>query len=166
MRILPWLALVLAGVTACGGGAGSGTECTGIGASAGIGVDVAPLPAGTTVRAAKVEACWAGSCREVPVELRAATQAVDQGCSGDGPDAACSATMRETGGATGFATLPGLPAEPIRVTVEVGTVDGAVFARRELRVTPAAVYPNGPGCAAAGPQAQLTVDAEGRVHRS
>ncbi|PRX44629.1 hypothetical protein B0I33_111141 [Prauserella shujinwangii] len=165
MRALPALALVLVAVTACGSSAGSGERaCTAIAARAGIGVDLAPPPEGTEPREATVEACWGGSCRTVSVELVPETAATETTCEGDEPDSVCSARMRETGGLTGFADLPELPAEPVEVTLTVVTADGGEYAHRTLRVTPELVYPNGPGCGGEAAQAHLTVDSQGRVH--
>ncbi len=144
-------------------GTGDGRPCTEIGARVGIGVQVAPPPAGTSLREAAVEACWEGSCRTVPVELSPATEVAETTCTGEGPDDPCSARLRETGGYTGFAPMSGLPTGPVQVTLTVTDADGERFAHRTLEVTPELVYPNGPDCEPGGPQAQLEVDEQGRV---
>ncbi|PXY31308.1 hypothetical protein [Prauserella muralis] len=163
MRALTAFALLL--VAGCGASAGSGGEvaCTEIGAPAGIGVDVAPREQGPQAEAATVEACWGGSCETVRTDLRPSTTAGPTSCTGEGPDAVCSAGVRETGGRNGFADIAGLPEQPVELTLTVTAADGTELARRTLTVTPAPVYPNGRGCPPQGPQAQLTVTADGEI---
>lgn len=71
-----------------------------------------------------LEACWHGQCVTHPVGLL--------------PDS--------------FVDLPGLPAEPVRVTVRFD--DRKPYT---TYVTPTFVQPGGPPCGNAGPQAQLHV---------
>ncbi|PXY34404.1 hypothetical protein BAY59_02415 [Prauserella coralliicola] len=164
MRRLSLLALLL--VAGCGTSAGTGggqVACTEIGAPRGVSVDLAPGPAAAAASTAALEACWAGKCRTYPLELSPSTEAIDTGCGGDQPDAVCSAEVRETGGKHGFATVDDLPELPVRVTLTITGDDGAETSRQTLDITPEPVYPNGPHCPAMGPQAKLTVDADGTV---
>lgn len=155
-RVIVSWCLVLAGCVGCSGAA----ECTAIGMPAGIGVDVASgLPAHT----AEVEVCREGRCETMAVELRPATEAVDDGCEGEGPDAVCSAHVRETGGTTGFADLPDLPDRPVEVRLVVSDLAGETLATGTVRATPQWGSPNGPGCGAGGPQLHLDVAADGTV---
>lgn len=150
MRILVLLSLAL--LAACGTQAGAPDRaCTAIGARVGIGVEIAPSVAASVVDTTSLEVCWNGSCHTYPVELSPSTAAVDSTCTGTGPDDACSARMRETGGKNGFADIPDLPASPVQVTLSGVT----------LTVTPKLLYPNGPDCGAGGPQAKVVVDETG-----
>ncbi|WIY04103.1 hypothetical protein QRX60_09730 [Amycolatopsis mongoliensis] len=148
MRRIRWIAAIVL-VTAGCGQAGSGTEagCPAIGTPVGIGLTV-PDPAGIT--RATLEACWGGQCVTRPVGLFPETAAGPTSCTGTGPDSSCGASMVPTGGLQGFADIPGLPAEPIRVTVRFD--DGKPHT---VAVTPAFTEPGGPACGKAGPQAQL-----------
>ncbi|WP_439385668.1 hypothetical protein [Amycolatopsis lexingtonensis] len=141
------------------GAAGCGTEpevaCTAIGTPVGIGLSV-PDPAGIT--RATLDACWGGRCVTRQVALFPATAAGPTSCTGTGPDASCGTSMVPTGGLQGFADVPGLPAEPVRVTVRFD--DGKPHG---VEVTPAFSEPNGPACGKAGPQAQLLVGAGGEL---
>jgi hypothetical protein len=150
MRILVLLALAL--LTACGAQARSGWACTAIAVPVGIGVEIAPSVA-ARFASLSLDVCWNGSCHTYPVALSPSTTAVDSTCTGTGPDDACTAHMRETGGKNGFADIPDLPAGPVQVTLSGVT----------LTVTPKLRYPNGPGCGGGGPQAHLVVDQNG-VH--
>lgn len=143
--------MALAGVallTACGTqAAGPGHACTAIGSVVGIRVQIDPEVANKFGRTEQLRVCLPGRCESVAVLLGPATTAMGTECN----DQACSAHMRETGGKTGIATIPDLPASPVSVT----------FAGQTLTITPKQTYPNGPDCGAGGPQAQLTVDALG-----
>lgn len=164
MRRLAPLALLL--VAGCGVSPGAGEDCTAIGARVGVGVDVAPRPAGPEADAATLEACWADTCRTYPVDLFPSTRAGGTTCTGDAPDDVCSAEAVETGGRHGFADIPDLPEQPVRVTLTVTADGGEQIARQTLEITPEPVYPNGPRCGAGGPQASLTVDRAGAVRES
>ncbi|MBE1499321.1 hypothetical protein H4696_006421 [Amycolatopsis lexingtonensis] len=136
------------------GAAGCGTDevaCTDIGTPVGIGLSV-PDPAGIT--RATLDACWDGRCVTRQVALFPETAAGATTCS----DGACGVSMVPTGGLQGFADVPGLPAEPVRVTVRFD--DGKPHG---VEVTPAFSEPNGPACGKAGPQAQLLVGAGGEL---
>ncbi|TNC29563.1 hypothetical protein [Amycolatopsis alkalitolerans] len=147
MRLL----VLLVVLTACGTQAGAPERaCTAIGAMPGISVAIAPSVAARFGGTAGIDVCWNGSCHGYPVVLTPATTAVATPCTG-GPDDTCGARMRETGGKTGFATVPGLPAAPVTLT----------FSGETVSVTPELVYPNGPACGAGGPQAKITVDEKG-----
>ncbi|GAB2991899.1 hypothetical protein LWP59_33980 [Amycolatopsis acidiphila] len=148
MRIL----VLLVVLTACGTQAGAPDRaCTEIGTPVGIGVRIAPSVAARFTGTTSLEACWNGACHTYPVALSPETTATGSTCTGTAPDDTCTARMRETGGKTGFANVPGLPAAAVRVTFSGETVD----------VTPKLLYPNGPDCGAGGPQANLVVDAQG-----
>ncbi|WP_236789340.1 hypothetical protein [Amycolatopsis sp. GM8] len=151
MRRLTLLLLMVV-LAACGTQAGApGQPCTGIGTPVGIGVQIAPAVAARFMDTTSLDACWNGSCHTYQVQLHAATAAAETSCTGTGPDDACTAHMRETGGKTGFATIPDLPAAPVQAT----------FAGETVTVTPKLLYPNGPTCGGGGPQASLTVDETG-----
>jgi hypothetical protein len=159
MRVLPVMAMVLVAATACGSPSGAGGEraCTMIGAQVGIGLDLEPAAA-AKVGSATLVACWASTCDTQDLVLSPSTAAASTTCTGDKPTDSCSARMTPTGGKHGFATLPGLPAEPVRVTVRL-----SAFPEQTLEVTPKPVYLNGPDCGGGGPQATLHVDANGVV---
>lgn len=159
MRMLPVTAMVLVAVTACGSPSGAGGEraCTMIGAQVGIGLDIEPAAA-AKVDSATLVSCWASTCDTQDLMLSPSTGAASSTCTGDKPTDSCSAQVVPTGGKHGFATLPGLPAEPIRVTVRLSG-----FPEQTLDVIPELVYPNGPDCGSGGPQANLRVDANGVV---
>ncbi len=136
---------MLAAVTA--GCAGPEVACPAIGFAVGIGLSI-PSPDG--ISKATLEACWRGRCSTHEVGLHPETTAGATTCTGTGPDDSCGTSMRPTGGLQGFATIPGLPAEPVKVTVRFD--DGKPHT---VEVTPAFSEPNGPACGKAGPQAQL-----------
>src|SRR4051812_29262473 len=103
---------MLAAVTA--GCAGPEVACTAIGARVGIGLSI-PAPEG--ISRATLEACWRGQCVTREVGLYPETAGGATTCTGTGPDDSCGTSMVPTGGLTGFADIPGLPAEPVKVTV-------------------------------------------------
>lgn len=158
MRAVFAFALIL--LAGCGSAPGAGVTCTAIGAPAGVGVATAP---GLPAHAAEVRVCWEGECRSADAVLNPATEPVDEGCDGDSPEDVCSARLRPTGGAVGFASVPGLPDEPVELTLTVTDRAGESLVTRTLEATPRWVHPNGPECGAAGPQLQLDVAADGRV---
>ncbi|MCR6489742.1 hypothetical protein M8542_43720 [Amycolatopsis sp. OK19-0408] len=127
-----WLAALLLLTAGCS--TTPEVACPAIGTRVGIGLTV-PQPAGIT--RATLEACWGDQCVTRPADLR--------------PDDA-------TGGLQGFADVPGLQAEPIRVTVRFD--DGKPHT---TVVTPAFSEPGGPACGQAGPQAQLVAGADREV---
>ncbi len=146
MRAFPWIALAAAGTAGC---AAPVVACPAIGYLTGISLTI-PAPAGIT--RATLEACWRGQCVNRAIDLTPETTAGAATCAGTGPDSACGASMVPTGGLHGFADIPGLPAEPVRVTVRFD--DGRPHA---TDVTPTFSEPNGPACGKAGPQVQLLV---------
>ncbi|WP_143047303.1 hypothetical protein [Amycolatopsis xylanica] len=155
---LPALALVLAGVTACGAiGAGRGLECTNIGADAGIGIDLVPEAAGP-ITSGQMEICWDGHCLTRELVLSPSTKVGATGCAGTDPSSACSAQAVPTGGKHGFAEVPGLPTTDVKVTVGF---DGGPT--RTVHLIPKLVFPNGPECGGLGPQGQLELAADGTV---
>ncbi|WIX87109.1 hypothetical protein [Amycolatopsis sp. DG1A-15b] len=137
--------VVFAAVTA--GCAGPERACTAIGVPVGISLSI-PSPNG--ISKATLEVCWRGRCVTDEVGLHPETSAGATTCTGTGPDSSCGTSMVPTGGLHGFATIPGLPAEPVQVTVRFD--DGKPHT---LEVTPSFAEPNGPGCGKDGPQAQL-----------
>lgn len=145
MRRIPWGVVLLAATAA--GCTGPEVACPDIGTPTGIGLTIAN-PGGIT--RATLEACWGDQCVTRPVDLHPDTAAGPASCTGTGPDSACGASMVPTGGLRGFADVPGLPAEPVRVTVRFD--DGKPHT---VVVTPAFSEPGGPACGKAGPQAQL-----------
>ncbi|WP_410562209.1 hypothetical protein [Amycolatopsis sp. cmx-4-61] len=136
---------ILATVTA--GCTGPEVACPAIGFAVGIGLSI-QSPQG--ISRATLEACWRGQCVTRDVGLYPETSAGATTCTGTGPDSSCGTSMVPTGGLHGFADLPGLPAEPVRVTVRFD--DGKPHS---VEVTPSFTEPNGPACGKAGPQAQL-----------
>jgi len=150
------LALVPA-LVGCGGGGASERPCTGIGAQAGVGLDIAPPMAARTAKAV-LKICWDSSCRTRRIHLSPSTRSVPTDCTGREPDDVCGAAAVRTGGKNGFADLPGLPKRPIKVTVILSDAVGKHFLNRRIDVTPKAVFPNGPGCGEGGPQAALIAE--------
>jgi len=149
MRWVVGLASVLVVAVSCGRPAGAPGEpaCPAIGTPVGVSLTIPPeAVAGISV--AKLEACWNGQCVTRDVDLQPATAPAQTTCDGT----ACSAQMTSTGGLHGFADVPGLPAQPVRVTVVFD--DGKPHS---VEVTPSFTQPGGPGCEPAGPQAQLVV---------
>ena len=140
---------IVAVLTAAAGCAGPVPEygCPAIGYVTGIDLTI-PAPAGIT--RATLEACWRGQCVTNPVDLRPETTAGTTTCTGTGPDSACGASMVQTGGLYGFAQVPGLPAEPVRVTVRFDDDKP-----HSIDVNPGFTEPNGPACGKAGPQVHL-----------
>lgn len=121
----------LPGLLALGalGGCGSGVqECTAIGSPPGIGVS------GPGASEMVLEWCRDGTCREHAV------------------------TRWSADPQHGFADIPELPAEPVRVTL---TADGQRL--DPVTVVPEPTYPNGEDCPAGGPAASVTVDRHGNV---
>ncbi|WP_410607246.1 hypothetical protein [Amycolatopsis sp. lyj-109] len=147
---------MLAAVTA--GCAGPERACTAIGVPVGISLSV---PGSIGISKATLEACWRGQCVTREVGLYPETSAGATTCTGSGLDSWCGTSMVPTGGFHGFADIPGLPAEPVKVTVRFD--DGKPHT---IEVTPTTSEPNGPGCGVGGPQAQLVTgaDHELRVH--
>ncbi|MEV7093245.1 hypothetical protein AB0M80_10385 [Amycolatopsis sp. NPDC051045] len=149
MRCVPGFVMLVAVTAGCAGTEGAGPEvaCPAIGYPVGIGLSI-PSPVG--ISRATLEACWRGRCVTVPVSLFPETSAGATTCTGTGPDGSCGTSVVPTGGLQGFAAVPDLPAEPVRVTVRFD--DGRPHT---VEVTPALAEPNGPACGKAGPQAQL-----------
>lgn len=128
--------------------------CPAIGSLVGISLDIPPESvAGISV--ANLEACWNGQCVTRKVDLQPATAAAQKTCV---PGGACSAQMTSTGGLYGFADIPGLPDQPVRVTVVFD--DGKPH---RIEVTPSFPQPVAPGCGSTGPQLQLVVAADHKL---
>ncbi|MEU6710477.1 hypothetical protein ABZ897_03260 [Nonomuraea sp. NPDC046802] len=154
MRRLVLLAALLAGCS-------STHPCTMVGTPVGVSVHVqAPLAA--RAQSVSMEVCWDGSCRPVRSDLMPSTKADGSTCSGD----TCSATAVETGDKNTFGDVQGLPARAVRVRLKLLDAEAAPVFDRTLDVTPKMRYPNGPECGAGGPNAVLTVGADGTVRES
>ncbi|MFE9748480.1 hypothetical protein ACFYOT_26535 [Saccharothrix saharensis] len=156
-RIWPLGVLVLA--TGCGLVEAGSAGCTLIGTPVGVSVDVEHPDAVS----ATIEVCWDGSCATPSLELYPSSRAVETTCTGTSPDDSCSARSEPTGGRHGFATLPELPAKPVTATLRLLDQSGSSLVDRNITLTPEMVYPNGPDCPAAGPQARISVGADGSV---
>lgn len=136
-----------------------GVACTAIGTLTGVTVDIAD----PEVAAAKIEVCWDGSCATPSLELYPSSRVAETTCTGTSPDDSCSARSEPTGGKHGFAELPELPAKPVTVTLTLLDQSGSYLLDRNIVLTPEMVYPNGPDCPAGGPQAGISVGADGSI---
>ncbi len=147
---------VLLLVTACSAPSGA---CTEIGAVPGVGVTVEKASA-AGVTALSLRVCWAGDCTDRDVALSPGSDSIDQGCEGDEPDAACSATVVPNGTLVGFAEVPGLPAGEVLIgaSVERGERSSRL---PEVAIQAETSYPNGPRCEPAANQAQVTIGRDG-----
>jgi hypothetical protein len=152
------VAAALLCLTSCGG-SGPDRACTLIGSLAGVRVSVVKELA-PKVRSVRLTVCWSGSCQEHPVDLQPGSVTVDQGCSGSGPDAACSATAVPDGTSVGFVEITDLPDGPITVSA-TGVRAGKTVGWPEVTVPTVLTEPNGPGCGGGARQAAVTVSAEG-----
>ncbi|PSL52367.1 hypothetical protein B0I31_11339 [Saccharothrix carnea] len=155
-----WPLGVLLLATACGTvNAGNGVECTAIGTRVGVSVDVEH----PEVVSGTIEVCWDGSCATPALELYPSSRVAETTCTGTSPDDSCSARSEPTEGKHGFADLPGLPAKPVDVTLRLLDQSGSSLVDRNIALTPEMVYPNGPDCPAGGPQAGISVGADGSI---
>ncbi len=150
--------VVLAVVVLTGCTAGP-RACTAIGSAPGVSVTV-DATAAEDVSGLELTVCWEDVCRDAPVELSPGSDSVDQGCDSDGPDAPCSASAVPNGTLVGFASVEGLPAEPIKIRA-VLIKDGKERQLPEATVMAAATYPNGPDCGAGANQAKITIGSNG-----
>lgn len=151
---------VLLLTTACGAARpGAGGECTAIGVPVGIAVDVTR----PDVVAAEIEVCWDGSCATPALELFPSSRAGGTTCTGTGPDDVCGARVEEAGGKHGFANVPGLPTEPVTVTLRLSDQSGTRVLDGKIALTPGMAQPNGPDCPSGGPQAGVSVTADGVI---
>jgi hypothetical protein len=144
-------------VVACG--ADAERACTLIGAAVGVAVEVRH----PGVTGAAVEVCWGGSCVTPSLVLEPGSRAAGTTCAGTAPDDSCSARVEPTGERHGFAVVPDLPAAPVSVRLTLSDQSGSPLVEREIAVTPEMAYPNGPNCPAGGPQARISVGADGSV---
>ena len=69
----------------------------------------------TSLTGLALRVCWDGACKDYDVDLSPGSDTVDQGCDGNEPDAACSATAVPNGTLVGFVTVPALPAGEVLV---------------------------------------------------
>jgi hypothetical protein len=144
--------MVLTVLTACA----PDRECTLIGTPTGVSLEIEP-PFAARVARASMTVC-PGACRAADVGLFPSTTASPGGCS----DGTCGARAVRTGGMHGFATVPGLAKRPVRVSVVLWDAAGARVLTGSVTVTPKGLFPNGPHCGEAGPQARVVV-AGGRL---
>lgn len=133
--------------------------CTEIGAASGVGVTVEKAIA-ADVAAVRLTVCWDGDCHDHKVQLSPGSDTVDQGCNGNDPDSACSATAVPNGTKVGFAEVPGLPTGTLMIGAAVQRAGKQrVLPKIEVQARP--TYPNGPQCGPQGTQAQVVVGASG-----
>ncbi|MGH1564480.1 hypothetical protein [Mumia sp. DW29H23] len=153
-----WAAVPLALLMACGSGAEEGDvlACTMIGSSAGIGVTV-EQPLAAQADTVRLETCWGEECVAAEAPLYPGTTVVDEGCDGDEPEAACSASSTPDGTMQGFVDVAELPADEVEVTAIVQHRDGTEAHRAVVRTTAAPTYPNGKHCDPGANQAQITL---------
>jgi hypothetical protein len=132
--------------------------CTEIGAPSGVNVTVEKEIA-EQVRSVVLTICDAGDCQDHPVELIPGSDSVDQGCTGPGSDAACSATAVPNGSKVGFVQAE-LRAAKLKISA---TVSGTGNPQKlsPIEVEARATFPNGPNCPAGGKQTKITIGAEG-----
>jgi hypothetical protein len=131
----------LAVLTACGSFGGAGNHpCTLISTPRGISVDIAPGLAQRVARTA-LTVCWDGTCHAPALRL--------------------GRTPSTRG--RGFAMVPDLPVRPVRVELAFRDTKGMTLLDGTVTVTPKRTYPNGRDCPASGPQAQVTVTADGHL---
>jgi hypothetical protein len=161
-------ATVIVAVTtlaACGGSGsplGAGKACTGIGVPVGVSLDVDPAYA-PKVGAAAMKICWDGTCKNSDVMLSPSTSSSALPCTATSPDTACGAQSVPTGGKNGFASVMDLPGKAVDATLTLTDPAGAPLIEQTLRITPKALYPNGPDCGSGGPQTGLLVSPNGTV---
>ncbi|ONI92351.1 hypothetical protein ALI22I_04205 [Saccharothrix sp. ALI-22-I] len=155
-----WPLGVLLLATACGAmNAGDGVQCTTIGTPVGVSVDVAH----PDVTSGTIEVCWDTTCATPTLKLYPSSEVAATTCTGTAPDDSCSASVEPTEGTNGFASLPELPAKPVTATLRLLDQSGSVLVDRKIPLSPEMVYPNGPNCPAGGPQAGISVGADGAV---
>jgi hypothetical protein len=132
--------------------------CTEIGAPSGLNVTV-DREIAEQVRSVMLTVCHAGDCQDHPVELIPGSDSVDQGCTGRGPDAACSATAVPNGSKLGFVQVA-LPPAKLKISALVIRT-GKPQKLGPIEVGAKATYPNGPNCPAGGNQTKITIGPEG-----
>ena len=155
MRALAALATVLS----LAGCSPMEVACTEIGAASGVGVAVEKAIA-ADLAAVQLTICWDGDCHDHKVQLSPGSDTVDQGCNGNDPDSACSATAVPNGTKVGFAEVPGLPTGTVMIGATVQRAGKQrVLPRIEVQAKP--TYPNGPQCGPQGTQAHVVVGASG-----
>ena len=132
--------------------------CTEIGAPSGVNVTVEKEVA-KQVRSVILTICHQGDCQDHPVQLIPGSDSVDQGCTGSGPDAACSATAAPNGSKVGFVQVE-LPSAKLKVSAMVIRT-GTPHKLSPIEVEAKTTYPNGPNCPAGGNQTKITIGPEG-----
>jgi hypothetical protein len=133
--------------------------CTEIGAPPGVGVTVEKTIA-ADVDAVQLTVCWDGDCHDHTVQLTPGSDTVDQGCDGNDPDSACSATAVPNGTQVGFAEVPGLPTGTVMIGATVRRAGKQrVLPKIDVQAKP--TYPNGQQCGPQGTQAHVVIGASG-----
>lgn len=128
--------------------------CTLAAASEGVSVRVDATLV-TQVTDATMIACWDGTCRPYPLELRGMREWVD---SVDGP-----LDTRPVSPRPNFVEIRDLPTTPVVVNLVFRDRQGNTLFNERTTVTPELMYPNGPRCGGGGPQAQVVVHADGSL---
>ena len=164
------VALLLA-VGGCAGDSGAG-QSGGSAPLRGFGIDV-DQAVSARVPAVHLKVCGAWGCAEQDVALSIAgpTSAAPCASPSGGPEAAACGPVHLPGPGPGFgyASVPGLTADPVTVTVTTPR-DAALHINAEVRVQPHLVCPEAgtrsTTCAGGAPQAQLRIAADGTVSQS
>jgi hypothetical protein len=134
------------------------TACTEIGAPSGVNVTVEKRVA-AEIRSVRLTICQGSDCQNHLVALAPGADTVDQGCSGTGPDAACSATAVPNGSKVGFVAAE-LRAGMINISAMVNRT-GRQQKLGPIEVEAKVTYPNGINCPAGGNQAKVSIGADG-----
>ncbi|GAA3706862.1 hypothetical protein GCM10022224_085460 [Nonomuraea antimicrobica] len=135
--------------------------CTAIGTPVGVSVNVkAPLAA--RAESAEMEVCWDGSCERTRADLYPSTRPGTQTCSGD----SCGVSAVPTADKHGFGDVQGLPKRQVQVRLTLRDAGSEPILERTVAVTPKGRFPNGPRCGEGGPNAVLTVEADGTLRES
>ena len=134
------------------------TACTEIGAPSGVNVTVEKEVA-KQVRSVILTICYQGDCQDHPVQLIPGSDSVDQGCTGSGPDAACSATAAPNGSKVGFVQVE-LPSAKLKVSAMIIRT-GTPHKLSPIEIEAKTTYPNRPNCPAGGYQTKITIGPEG-----
>ncbi|MFD1146317.1 hypothetical protein [Saccharothrix hoggarensis] len=157
-----WVLGVLFLAAACGTNAGAPKACTLIGTMVGLTVDVDH----PDVVSGSLEVCDGGSCATHELVLHESRGIVGTTCTGTSPDDTCGARSEPTGGKHAFVVIPDLPTTPVTVALKLLDQSGSALVDRGVTVTPEMAYPNGPDCPGGGPQAGISVGADGSVTAS
>ncbi|GAA3709790.1 hypothetical protein GCM10022204_30130 [Microlunatus aurantiacus] len=132
--------------------------CTEIGSPAGVAVTVTRDAVPSAARL-ELRLCQ-DTCVEQLVDLRPGAVTVGETCTADDPDATCSASSSRDGTLVGFVDALQLRAGPVEIS-GAWTASGRRTVLAEITVLASATHPNGADCPAGGPQAAVTVTADG-----